>query len=141
MRTTLQFLGLATRSSYYRMLEQHLDYWQRLTAVTATNVVMERQPRGRASYRVQVRLEVAGGEFHTEAIARTLKAALLLANRGLETQIQARKARRIAQRASHQYTESVSHVGLIDQPSIPHTGRPELLGALPLPPCHEVGLK
>jgi ribosome-associated translation inhibitor RaiA len=103
MKTTLQFLGLDIHSSYYRMLEQHVDYWQRLTAVTATDVVMERQPQGKAAYRVQVRLEVSGGDFHTGAIARTLKAALLLASRDLETQIQTRKAKRVERRASNHH--------------------------------------
>jgi ribosome-associated translation inhibitor RaiA len=100
MKTTFQFLGLSVPGSCYRLLEQHVDYWQRLTTVTATEVVMDRQIQSRPTYRVQVRLEVAGGTLHAEATTRALKTALLAASKALEAQIEARKASRIARRAN-----------------------------------------
>ena len=140
MKTTLQFLGLNIHSSWYRLLEQHVDYWQRLAAVTATEVVMERQLQGRPAYRVQVHLEVSGGVLHAETIAHTLKAALLMASQELETQIQARKARRVARRASQQHPGPVADGGLIVQLPVPEGGKPSITAALPVLPCQEVSL-
>ncbi len=45
MKTTLQFVGLTVRSSWYRLLDQHLDYWQRLATVASSEVFMERPPQ------------------------------------------------------------------------------------------------
>ena len=100
MKTTLQFLGLNIHSSWYRLLEQHVDYWQRLAAVTATEVVMERQRNGRPAFRVQVRLQVSGGTLHSDTIAGTLKAALIAVTQDLERQIQDRQTRRVERRAN-----------------------------------------
>ena len=113
MKTTLQFLDLNIHNSWYRMLEQHVDYWQRLTSVTATDVVMERQPQGKPGFRVRARLAVSGGDFHAEAIARTLKAALHTASQDLETQIQARKAQRLERRANNHPSMPVPNGGFV----------------------------
>lgn len=99
MKTTFQFNDLNIRSSWYPMLEQHVDYWQRLTAVTATEVVLERQHYGKSGFRVQVRLELSEGSVLAEGTASNLKSALLMASGELETKIQARKARRREGRA------------------------------------------
>ena len=108
MKTTLRFMDLNIHNSWHRMLEQHVDHWQRLTAVTATEVVMERQRDGRPAFRVQVRLEVPGGTLRAEAIARTLKAALVEATQGLERQIQDRQTQRMERRASERQLSAVS---------------------------------
>ncbi len=113
MRTTYQFLGFDPRGSSYRMLEQHVDYWQHLTAVAATEVVIERQPQAGPAFRVQARLEVPGGHLQAEAVARTFKAALLRASTDLETQIEARKARRLERRASNPHSAPAAAGGFI----------------------------
>ena len=100
MRTTLAFLNLNVHNSWYRMLDQHVDHWQRLTTVSATEVILERQGDGRPAFRVQVRLEVSGGTLQTEAIARTLRAALVEATQDLERQVQDRQTQRVERRAS-----------------------------------------
>lgn len=100
MKTTLRFLGLNIHNSWHRLLEQHVDHWQRLTAVDATEVVLERQHEGKPAFRVQVRLEVSGGTLRVEAIARTLKAALSAATQDLERLIQDRQTQRVERRAS-----------------------------------------
>ncbi len=99
MRTTIEFLNLNIHNSWYRMLDQHVNHWQRLTAVSATEVIMERQLDGRPAFRVQVHLEVSSGTLHAEAIAHTLKAALVEATQDLERQIQDRQNQRIERRA------------------------------------------
>jgi ribosome-associated translation inhibitor RaiA len=99
MKTTLQFLSLTVHNSWYRLLEQHLDRWQRLTAITATDVVVERQREGGPTFHVQVLLKVAGPDLHTEASGRTLKAALMGATQDLECQIQDRQMQRLQRRA------------------------------------------
>jgi ribosome-associated translation inhibitor RaiA len=99
-------VGLDIHGSSYRLVEQHVDYWQRLTAVTATEVVLERQHQGRGAFRVWARLEVSGENLQVEAISSTLKAALLMASQDLEAQIQARKAIRAERRASHSLSAS-----------------------------------
>jgi len=108
MRTTIEFLNLNIHNSWYRMLDQHVDHWQRLTAVSATEVIMERQLDGRPAFRVQVRLEVSGGTLHTEATARTLKAALVEATQDLERQVQDRQTRRVARRANERLLSAAS---------------------------------
>jgi ribosome-associated translation inhibitor RaiA len=108
MKTTLQFLDLKIHNSWYRMLEQHADHWQRLTAVTATEVVVERQREGRPGIRVQVRLEVSGGTLHSEAFAGTLKAALVDATQDLERQVHDRQAQRVERRASERQFSAAS---------------------------------
>lgn len=114
MKTTIQFLDLNIHNSWHHMIEQHVDHWQRLTTVTATEVVMERQRNGRPAIRVQVRLEAPGGTLHAEAIARTLSAALNEATHSLERQVQDRQTQRVERRtAGHQ------------------------LGAAPVPQVHE----
>ena len=108
MKTTLRFLNLNIHNSWYRMLEQQVDHWQRLTAVTATEVVMERQRDGRPAFRVEVRLEVSGGALRAEAVARTLKAALVEVTQDLEHQIQARQTQRMKRRASERQPGAAS---------------------------------
>ena len=98
MKTTLRFLDLKIHNSWHRMIEHPVDHWQRLTAVSATEMLMERQPDVRPAFRAQVRLAVSGGTLHVEAIARTLKAALTEATRDLERQIQDRRTRRVERR-------------------------------------------
>jgi ribosome-associated translation inhibitor RaiA len=100
MTTTLQFLGLNIHNSWYHMLDQHLDHWQRLTAVSATEVVMEREREGKPAFRVRVSLKVSGPDLHTEAHGPTLKAALVEATQDLERQIQDRQIQRVERRAS-----------------------------------------
>lgn len=100
MKTTLRFLNLNIHNSWYGMLEQHLSHWARLTAVTATEVVMERQREGRATFRVQVVLKVPGLDLHAEAMGRTLRAALVDVTQDLERQIQDRQSQRVERRAS-----------------------------------------
>jgi ribosome-associated translation inhibitor RaiA len=131
MKTSFQFLGLAVRSSWYRLLDQQLDYWQHLATVTAAEVIMERQPQGRPAYRVQVRLEVSGDTLPAEATAPSLKAALLLASQALVAQIDARKARRIARRAGYQHTATMVGGRLVVHPRTSPVGRPELSSATP----------
>ena len=120
MKTTLQFLGLNIHNSWYRLLEQHVEHWQRLTTVTAMDVVMERQHEGRPAFRVQVRLEASSGNLHTDAIARTPKAALLMVSKDLESQIQARKAQRAERRASNANSALSPAVGPILKPVAGH---------------------
>ena len=108
MRTTLRFLDLNIHNSWYPMLEQHLDHWQRLTAVTATEVVMERERDGRPTFRVQVSLKVSGPDLYTEANGRTLKAALIEATQDLERQIQDRQTQRVERRASERQLSAAS---------------------------------
>lgn len=95
MKTTLQFQDLKIHNSWHRLLEENLEHWARLTAVTAAEVIMDRQREGRPAFRVQVRLETSGGRLHAEGIAPSLKAALLKVSEDLEAQIRARKARRL----------------------------------------------
>ena len=90
------------------MLEQHVDHWQRLTAVSATEVVMERQHEGKPAFRVQVSLKVSGPDLHTEAKGRTLKAALIEATQDLERQIQDRQTQRLERRASERQLSAAS---------------------------------
>lgn len=108
MKITFRFLNLNIHNSWYRILEQHVEHWQRLTAVTATEVVLERQREGRAAFRVQARLAVAGGILHAEAVARTLKAALLETTHDLERQIQDRQNQRVQRRANERQLSVVS---------------------------------
>jgi ribosome-associated translation inhibitor RaiA len=112
MRTTIEFLNLNIHNSWYRMLDQHVDHWQRLTTVSATQVIMERQLDGKPAFRVQVRLEVPGGTLRTEATARTLRAALVEATQDLERQVQSRQTQRVERRAS---------VRLVSAASVPQT--------------------
>jgi ribosome-associated translation inhibitor RaiA len=90
------------------MLEQHVDHWQRLTAVTATEVIMERQHESRAAFRVQVSLKASGQDLRTEASGRTLKAALIEATQNLERQIQDRQTKRLQRRASERQLSAAS---------------------------------
>jgi ribosome-associated translation inhibitor RaiA len=99
MNTTLRFLNLNIHGSWHGMIEQQVAYWHSLTAVTATELLLERQHNGRAAFRVQVRLEVSGGNLHAEAVARTLKLALIGASRDLEHQIQNHQNQRVERRA------------------------------------------
>jgi ribosome-associated translation inhibitor RaiA len=131
MKTTFQFLGLDIHSSWYRILEQRVEYWQHLTAVRATEVVIERQSRGKLAFRVQVTLEVSSGNLHAEAFARTPKAALLLAGQDLETQIQARKAERVERRATHHHPAAAPAGGFILKPLVPEGGHHASRSALP----------
>lgn len=108
MKTTIRFLDLNVSNSWHRMLEQHVEHWQRLTAVSAAEVTMERQRDGRPAFRVQVRLEVPGATLHAEAIGRTLKAALGEATRDLERQVQDRQTRRVERRASERQLSTAS---------------------------------
>lgn len=101
MKTTLQFQDLKIHNSWHRLLEENLEHWQRLTAVTATDVILDRHREGRPAFRVQVRLEASGGRLYAEAIAHSIKAALLKVSEDLEAQIRARKAKRVELRASH----------------------------------------
>lgn len=99
MKTTVRFLNLEIHNSWHRVVEQHLDHWRRLTAVHATEVVIERQYVGRPAIRVEARLQVAGGSLHAEATARALRPALAETTRDLERQIQDRQTRRLDRRA------------------------------------------
>ena len=100
MKTTLQFLSLSIHDSWYPVLEQHLDHWQRLTAASATEVVMEGQREDRPTFRVQVSLKGSGPDLHTEAKGHTINAVLLEATQNLERQIQACQTQRVERRAS-----------------------------------------
>jgi ribosome-associated translation inhibitor RaiA len=108
MKTTLQFLDLHIHNSWYPMLEQYLDHWQRLTAVTASEVVMERERDGRPTFHVRVSLKVSGPDLHTEANGPTLKAALIEATQDLERQIQGRQTQRVERRASERQLSAAS---------------------------------
>lgn len=95
MKTTLEFRDLKVHHSWHRLLEERLQHWQRLTAVTATVVTVNRQRDGTPGFGVQVQMEVSGEPIHAGAVARSLKAALLTLSEDLEAQIRARKARRV----------------------------------------------
>ena len=100
MKTTLRLLNFDLTSSWRRLLEQHVDQWQRLAAVSATEVVLERQHTAKPGFRLQVRLETSAGPLQVEAVAPSLRAALLEATRVLERQIHHRQDQRVERRAA-----------------------------------------
>jgi len=105
MKTTIRFSDLHVHNSWHDMIEQHVDRWQRLTTVTATEVVMERPRNGRPGILVRVRLQIPAGTLHSETSARTLRAALNEVNRNLVGQVQSRQIQRLKERsAGHQLT-------------------------------------
>lgn len=124
MKTTLQFLGFSIHSSAQRVLDEHLDLWQRLTAVTSTEVVLERQLEPRQTFRVLVHLEVTDEVLHAEAAAASLKGALLAASQDLENQIQTRNARRVERKAVNPCSGPASARALIFGPFLPEAGAP-----------------
>lgn len=108
MKTTLRFLGLDAQDSWRRLVEQQLNDLESLTAVTAANVVLERQPTVRPAFRVQVLLEVSGPDLHAEATDHTRQVALLKATQDLERQIRARESKRMNGRKSHPQFGAIS---------------------------------
>jgi ribosome-associated translation inhibitor RaiA len=113
MKTTLRYLSLNAQATWHRRVEEQLQHLHSLTAITAAEVVLERQREAKPAFHVQVRLEVPGPglhakatrhtrraarlihgpALHAEARDNTLEAALLKATQDLEHQVQARNLR------------------------------------------------
>ncbi len=61
-------MNLKIHTSWHRLLEQRVDYRQCLTAVTATELIMERQPQSRTASLIQVRPDISGGSRLTRIV-------------------------------------------------------------------------
>jgi ribosome-associated translation inhibitor RaiA len=128
MKTTLRYLSLNAHATWHRQVEEQLKHLQRLTAISAAEVVLEHQREAKPAFRVQVRLEVPGPgmhakatrhtrqaallihgpALHAEARDNTLEAALLKATQDLEHQVQARQLRRMERGKSQLQLSAIS---------------------------------
>jgi ribosome-associated translation inhibitor RaiA len=93
MKLTIRYRFLNARAIWQSLIERHVKGLEKLAAIGAANVTVERQPDAGPPFRVQALLEVPGPDFHAEASDHTLQAAVLKVVRNLEHQIKTRRAR------------------------------------------------
>ena len=93
MKLTIRYRFLNARAIWQSLVERHLKGLEKLAAIGAAQVTIERQPDAEPPFRVQALLEVPGPDFHAEASDHTLQAAMLKVVRNLEHQIKTRRAR------------------------------------------------
>ena len=94
MKTSLRYLGLNTQGGWDRLVQEHLNLMQKLTAIESAQVVLERHREAKPAFRAHLVLEVPGPDFHAEAEDYTLAAALHKALVNLEGQIRTRQTNR-----------------------------------------------
>jgi ribosome-associated translation inhibitor RaiA len=101
MNISLQYRGLNARSIWLGLIRVQFNKLEKLAAIAAARITVERQNRFDQLYRVVALLEVPGPDFHAEASDYTFVAALSKVVRNLERQIRGRKKHPIARRKSN----------------------------------------
>ena len=96
MKTTFRYDSLNADAPWPPLVTQQIEHLQSLTAITSSEIVLEHQRESNPSFRVQMRLDIAGSDLHAKASDNTLEAALSKATQDLSDQIQTRKTKPIA---------------------------------------------
>ncbi len=91
MKIQIQIRGLNANASLRAWLEEQVGRLHTLVAVTAADVVLERQRENAPAFRAHVHLAVPGPDIHAEARDHTLEAAWLKVTNALRRQIERRK--------------------------------------------------
>jgi ribosome-associated translation inhibitor RaiA len=107
MRIQYQLRGLNPRAVTDRPLDQHLEYLDRLIAISSAQVVLEHQRHAAPPFCASVELAVPGPDIHAAARDHTLEAAVLKVVRRLEDQIEARKNRQQLRRKGREQCRRV----------------------------------